>query len=125
MGPAPVNSQGPAGCRADVLRVHAGLSAALRAAMPDRQTWPTICYKPGGCSECRAARGHVHSWLHPNEPAAAARISRHCSSIREVHILKRSCMLPQCADVYTILGIYYACDSNPWRIKPTLYSKKL
>ena len=33
------------------MRVHAGLSAALRAALPQRAKWPTVSYKP----ECTAA----------------------------------------------------------------------
>lgn len=36
----------PAGCRQDAMRVHAGLSAALRAAQPQRAKWPQITYKP-------------------------------------------------------------------------------
>jgi hypothetical protein len=29
------------------MRVHAGLSSALRAAMPEREKWPALHYKPG------------------------------------------------------------------------------
>ncbi|EFN53548.1 hypothetical protein CHLNCDRAFT_53713 [Chlorella variabilis] len=59
----------------DVMRVHAGLSAALRAALPDRGSWLLICYKP---------------------------------------------------DIYTTLGIYHARpQTNPWKIKPTIFAKKL
>ena len=34
------------------MRVHRGLSAALRAALPERERWWTIYYKPGQRDAC-------------------------------------------------------------------------